>query len=71
MGYEAIDMYRRIPENMRDTVSHICVLNGCSHAGLVDEALSIFRNISTKTEQITSTMVRLFTMMVWPSMVTF
>jgi pentatricopeptide repeat protein len=69
MGYEAIDMYRRIPENMRDTVSHICVLNGCSHAGLVDEAFSIFRGINMRTEQITSTMVRL-SVMLWSSMVT-
>ena len=41
MGSEAIDLHRRMPESLRDSVSHICVLNACSHAGLADEARSI------------------------------
>jgi hypothetical protein len=57
MGYEAIDVYQRIPENMRDTISHVCVLNACSHSGLVDQAQSIFSQIKIKPEEIVTTMV--------------
>jgi pentatricopeptide repeat protein len=57
-GAEAIELYRRMPANMRDTVSHSCVLNACSHAGLVDEARTIFEQINTKTEYAITTMVR-------------
>jgi pentatricopeptide repeat protein len=57
MGYEAIDVYQRIPENMRDTISHVCVLNACSHSGLVEQARSIFSQIKRKTEEIVTTMV--------------
>lgn len=59
MGSEAINLYRQMPENIQDTVTHICILNACSHCGLVNEARSIFHSIKTKTEQIYSTMVRL------------
>jgi pentatricopeptide repeat protein len=57
MGYEAIDVYQRISENHRDTISHVCVLNACSHSGLVEQARSIFSQIKRKTEKIVTTMV--------------
>jgi hypothetical protein len=57
MGSDAIALYRRMPEKMRDTVSHVCVLNACSHSGLVDEAQAIFNEIDMKSERIISTMV--------------
>ena len=57
MGAEAIDTYRQMPVHMRDEISHICVINACSHAGLVDEARSIFNAVGRKTEKIIGTMV--------------
>ena len=58
MGEEAIDLYRQMPENIRNTVTHMCVLNACSHAGLVDQARLIFDRITNKTEKVIVTMVR-------------
>ncbi|CAF1436318.1 unnamed protein product, partial [Didymodactylos carnosus] len=57
MGSEAIDLYRQMPQNIRNTVSHICVLNACSHSGLLDQARTIFKEIGTKTEYIIATMI--------------
>ena len=57
MGADAIDVYRQMPANIRDEVSHICVMNACSHAGLVDEARTIFDAVGRKTEKIIGTMV--------------
>jgi pentatricopeptide repeat protein len=57
MGVEAIELYRKMPYNFRNEVSDICVLNACSHSGLLDEAYSIFNEISNKTEKIITTMV--------------
>ena len=60
MGLEAVKLYQKIPNNSRDEVSHICVLNACSHSGLLDEAQSIFIKIPNKTEKIITTMVCFF-----------
>ncbi|CAF3917738.1 unnamed protein product [Rotaria sordida] len=57
MGSEAIQLYRKMPNNLRNEVSHICVLNACSHSGLLQEAWSIFNDIPIKTEKIFTTMV--------------
>jgi pentatricopeptide repeat protein len=57
MGTDAIALYRQMPEKIRDEVSHVCVLNACSHSGLIDEARVIFNGISSKTEQVICTMV--------------
>jgi pentatricopeptide repeat protein len=59
MGIDAIALYRQMPEKMRNAVSHICVLNACSHSGLVDEARAIFNEIDVKSEKIICTMVSL------------
>jgi len=60
-GSEAIDLYQQISNDLRDEVSHICVLNACSHSGLLDQGRSVFDEIKIKTERITTTMVCLFT----------
>jgi pentatricopeptide repeat protein len=57
MGLQAIELYRKMPSELIDEVTYICVLNACSHSGLIDEARSIFRNIETKTDQIYGAMV--------------
>jgi pentatricopeptide repeat protein len=57
MGSQAIELYRQMPKNFIDEVTYICILNACSHSGLVDEARSIFQNIQIKTESIYVTMV--------------
>jgi pentatricopeptide repeat protein len=57
MGIQAIEVFRQMPKEFIDEVTYVCVLNACSHSGLVDEARSIFRNIQTKTEKIYGTMV--------------
>jgi len=57
MGLEAIELYHQMPSELINEVTYICVLNACSHSGLIDEARSIFRNIQTKTEKIYGTMV--------------
>ena len=60
MGSDAINVYREMPKHVRDQVSHVCVLNACSHAGLIDQARSIFSEIRMKTGNIVGTMVRSF-----------
>jgi hypothetical protein len=57
MGSDAIALYRQMPETMRDVVSHVCVLNACSHSGLVDEAQVIYNEIDKKSKRVISTMV--------------
>lgn len=57
MGLEAVHLYWSMPKEMRDSISHVCVLNACSHAGLIDEATRIYGKIHLKTERITVAMV--------------
>ena len=49
MGIEAIETYRQMPVELIDEVVHICLLNACSHSGLIDDARTIFDNIENKT----------------------
>lgn len=58
MGSQAIDLYRQMPQNLRDEITHVCVLNACSHSGLVDQAKRIFNQIDEKSEIIITTMVK-------------
>ena len=60
MGEQAVDLYNRIPAQMRNNVINLCALNACSHSGLVDAARLIFNDISPKSEMITTAMVRHF-----------
>ncbi|CAF4206726.1 unnamed protein product, partial [Rotaria magnacalcarata] len=57
MGDEAVKLFHQMPKESIDHLTYICVLNGCSHSGLVDVARSIFNDIQTKTEIIYTTMV--------------
>jgi pentatricopeptide repeat protein len=52
MGIQAIEVYRRIPEEFIDEVTYVGILNAYSHSGLVDEARLIFKNIQIKTENL-------------------
>nr|ACD54792.1 putative vegetative storage protein-like protein [Philodina roseola] len=56
-GSRAVDLYMSMPEQMRDQITYTCVLNACSHSGLLNEARSIFEKISPKTLHITTAMV--------------
>ena len=57
MGIQAVKLYHQMPTEMMDEATYICVLNACSHSGLVDEARSLFRSTEIKTENIYCTMV--------------
>ena len=57
MGVQAIELYRQMEAELIDEITHICILNACSHSGLVGEARSIFQNIQVKTVSIFTTMV--------------
>ena len=57
MGAEAVDLYWHMPEKLRGAITHICVLNACSHAGLLDQATNIYQRIPGKTDKIVTTMV--------------
>ena len=60
MAIEAIDLFHRIPSEYLKESTYVCVLNACSHSGLVNEARLIFSNVQRKTERIYCTMVVLF-----------
>ena len=57
MGTKAIELYYQMPQHLINERTSICVLNACSHSGLVHQARSIFSNIPIKTERIYTTMV--------------
>ena len=59
MGFEAIELFNKIPSSMVDNIIYICVLNACSHSALLDQAWKIFENIpfNHRTEQINTIMV--------------
>ena len=61
MGLEAVDLYRKMPEHLRNEVTYVCVLNACSHSGLVDDAHFIFNEVPRKERYTVTAMVRLFT----------
>ncbi|CAF0963616.1 unnamed protein product [Adineta steineri] len=57
MGIQAVELYYKMPKELQDERTHICVLNACSHSGLIDEARLIFKNTQRKTRRIYTTMV--------------
>ena len=57
MGAEAVELFHQIPPEFFDEINYVCVLNACSHSGLVDQARSIFAKIPVKTDKIYTTMV--------------
>lgn len=60
MGVEALEIFKQMPVKFADEITYLCVLNACSHAGLVDQARSIFKDISNKTFKIYTAMVMNF-----------
>ncbi|CAF3518869.1 unnamed protein product [Adineta steineri] len=57
MGIQAVKLYHQIPSELINESTNICVINACSHSGLVDQARSIFLSILMKTERIYTTMI--------------
>ncbi|CAF1451052.1 unnamed protein product [Rotaria sordida] len=45
MGIQALELFHQMPSEFIDERTYICILNACSHSGLVDEARSIFDKI--------------------------
>ncbi|CAF3494098.1 unnamed protein product [Rotaria socialis] len=57
MGSQAVELYRQMPSNLRDRISHISVLNACSHSALLHEARTIFDEIPVKSSSIITTTI--------------
>ena len=57
MGNDAVELYRQMPVELLSEAAHVSVINACSHAGLVNEARSIFVNLPIKTHKITTAIV--------------
>ncbi|CAF3945168.1 unnamed protein product [Rotaria sp. Silwood1] len=57
MGTEAVTLYYQMPQDFIDEITNICILNACSHSGLVDRARFIFQNIQNKSESIYGAMI--------------
>ena len=56
-GRQAVELFHRIPSQFIGDVTYVCVLNACSHSGLVDQARAIFSKIAIKSDIIYTTMV--------------
>jgi len=58
-GKEAIALFYRIPLEMINDWIYVCVLNACSHSGLIEEGEKIFNMIpqQQKTEKIYTSMI--------------
>ncbi|CAF0880345.1 unnamed protein product [Adineta ricciae] len=57
MGTKAVELFHQVPQSLVVEATHVCVLNACSHAGLVDQARSIFTSIEDKTEKHYAAMI--------------
>ncbi|CAF1628019.1 unnamed protein product, partial [Adineta ricciae] len=51
MGVKAVELFHQAPRSLLADFTYVCVLNACSHAGLIDQARSIFSSIEAKTEK--------------------
>ncbi|CAF1012481.1 unnamed protein product [Adineta ricciae] len=60
MGFDAVKLFYQMPVNLIRDETYVCVLNACSHAGLVEEAQKIFATVEKKTEEICTIMVDCF-----------
>jgi pentatricopeptide repeat protein len=60
MGIEAVQLFNQLSNEVLDDWIYVCVLNACSHSGLVHQAKEIFEKIPIKerTNQIYTTMVK-------------
>ncbi|CAF0958073.1 unnamed protein product [Adineta steineri] len=57
MSIEAIELFHKVPSHLIQESTYVCVLNACSHSGLVQQARSLFNNIQMKTEKIYTVMI--------------
>ena len=57
-GKRALDLFDRMPRECISDATYVCILNACSHSGLIADAHRIFGQIPQTTPQICSTMVR-------------
>jgi pentatricopeptide repeat protein len=59
MGIQAVELFRQVPLDMLNDWIYACLLNACSHSGLIQEAREIFNEIpiNQKTNRIYTTMV--------------
>jgi pentatricopeptide repeat protein len=59
MGIQAVELFRQVRLDMLNEWIYVCVLNACSHSGLIQEAREIFNEIpiDEKTNKIYATMV--------------
>ncbi|CAF1571317.1 unnamed protein product [Adineta ricciae] len=57
MGVKAVELFHQVPRSLLADFTYVCVLNACSHAGLIDQARSIFSSIEAKTEKHYAAMV--------------
>ena len=58
MGFEAVDLYWTMPEKRKDSITHLCAINACSHARLIDQAQTIYQKASVKTVESVTVNVR-------------
>jgi len=60
MGTEAVQLFNQLLNEILNSWIYVCVLNACSHSGLVHQAKEIFEKIPIKerTNQIFTTMVK-------------
>ncbi|CAF1653489.1 unnamed protein product, partial [Adineta ricciae] len=57
LGHDALELYYQMPTEMIVEKTYACILNACSHSGLVNEARSIFSTISMKNKWIYTAMI--------------
>ncbi len=59
MGMQAVELFRQVPFDMLNESIYVCLLNACSHSGLIQESREIFNEIpiNQKTNRIYTTMV--------------
>lgn len=58
MGLQSVELFHKMPKELVNEATYICVLNACSHSGLINEARSIFKTIEEKTDRIYTTIVK-------------
>ena len=57
MGLLGVELFYKMPSILIAEETYVCVLQACSHAGLINEAQVIFNTINEKTEKIYTAMV--------------
>ena len=56
-GPSALELYRTIPREMINDQTRVCILNACSHSGLLAEARSVFDDIVNPHPMIATAIV--------------